>query len=291
MSDYIKEKNKITITNLEHFNIEHILECGQVFLFEKCENYYEVVSGNEYARIFTYPEKVEILCTNEDYFENYFDLKTDYSKIKQNLSTHLLLKQAIEYGYGMRILKQGKLETIIGFIISANNNINRIKNSMKKLREQFGTKTVSKLGEYYAFPTLDQLSVVSTEQFVSLGTGYRAPHLVKAIEQLKQFDLEQLSVLETANLKNKLIKLQGIGSKVADCILLFSYYRTDVVPVDTWVEKVYNKYFSQNNQIKNREIIREEFFNIFTKLSGYAQQYLFYYERQFGKFNKNDKIG
>jgi N-glycosylase/DNA lyase len=268
---YIKEQNKITILNLEHFNIEHILACGQVFLFEKVEENYEVVSGCEFARIVTGENKVEIFCTNADYFEHYFDLKTNYAIVKQNLSQHPVLMKAINYGYGMRILRQPPLETTIGFIFSANNNVGRIQASMLKLKQQFGTKMESAIGSYYAFPTLEQLKKITKEQFLALGAGYRASYLTETI-------------------KNYFTKLKGIGSKVADCILLFAYYKTEVVPVDIWVEKVYQKYFRQNNQIKSREQIRTYFLNIFTKYAGYAQQYLFYYEREVGKLKKVTEI-
>lgn len=284
--EYTLLKNKIIINNTSDFNIKHIVECGQVFRFKQCDNYYEVISGGEFARIFSYCQSIVIECTNEHYFEYYFDLKTDYSKIKKELSQFEVLKKAIEYGSGIRILRQNKLEMIISFIISANNNIKRIQGSIKKMAEQFGTKILSEqFGAYFAFPTLEQLTKITEGDFKNLGVGYRAPQLVKVIEQLKQVDINAFDNMPTQTAINELIKLSGIGPKVADCVLLFGYYKMEVFPVDTWIEKIYNFYFNKKESITNRILIRKNLTDIFTKLSGYAQQYLFYYERE----NKNSK--
>ena len=289
MKTYEITNNKITVYDLSQFNIEHILECGQTFLYEKHNEYYEVVSGSEMARIFSYTNKVEIFCTNENYFENYFDLKTNYNEIKKDLQFDDTMKKATIYGYGMRILRQHKLETLIGFIISANNNIKRIQKTMFSLCKKFGTKIEHNIGTYYTFPTLKELSKITKEEFLELGAGYRADYLVKTIKYLNEnsFNLEKLEQLNTEELNKFLVSLYGIGQKVADCILLFAYSRTDVVPVDTWVDKIYNKYYGEENNKKNRSEIRKEFLNYFKKLSGYAQQYLFYYERDKSKNQKS----
>ncbi len=190
------------------------------------------------------------------------------------------MKNAVEYGYGIRILRQAKLEIIIGFIISANNNIKRIQGSLKKLCTSYGTlKKDDNLGEYYAFPTLAQLSKITESEFKELGVGYRAKSLVKAIHQLKSFDLQTIEKIKTEEAIKKLTELSGVGPKVADCILLFTYYNMEVFPVDTWIEKIYNNYFVEKERITNRVLIRKNLTDIFKELSGYAQQYLFYYER------------
>ncbi|MGD9901357.1 MAG: DNA-3-methyladenine glycosylase [Spirochaetales bacterium] len=280
--NYLKEKNKITIYDIDSFNVTHIFECGQVFRYTKTDEYYEAVSKDQIARVYSYENRVEILCSDEDYFENYFDLKTDYKQIKNSLKAFKIdaLNMAIDYGYGIRILRQDELETIISFIISANNNIKRIQGSLKKLSERFGTKLKSKIfGEYYAFPTLKQLSKINEAQFVELGTGYRAGQLVKAILQLQNMNLKNVYNLSTNTATNTFIEMSGIGPKVADCVLLFGYYKMDVFPVDTWIEKVFNHYFCNGNPLTNRPLIRKELVKIFDGLSGYAQQYLFYYER------------
>ena len=268
-------KDKIILYNPDSFNIRHILECGQVFRYKNLGDCYQVISSNKIAKIFTYNDRVEIETSDPEYFYNYFDLDTDYSKIKEELSKYDMLKDAINYGNGIRILKQNLFETIISFIISANNNIKRIQGIIERISEHFGTKKDC----FFAFPTLEQLKNATQEYYKSLGAGYRSAYLVKVVGQLenKQFDLYHLKELPTPILRKKLISLAGVGPKVADCILLFGFGRKDVFPVDTWIEKVYNE---QNSIKRTREQIAQYYVDKFKNLSGYAQQYFFYNKRE-----------
>lgn len=275
--NYIVQKDKIIIYNLEDFNAEHILECGQIFTYEKIsENEYNVLSKDKLCKVQTFEDRVELLTQDTAYFENFFDLKTNYSAIKNELVLlHQNLSEVIEFGKGIRILKQDIFETVIGFIISANNNIGRIRNSMRFLRENAGQK----MGNYNAFPTLETLLKFDEEFFTKAGLGYRAKQIVKGLKDLENFDFEASKNWDTQLLKQELLKVCGIGSKVADCIMLFGYGKGDVFPVDTWIEKVYHDFFDKTE--KNREIMRKVLVNTFKNLSGYAQQYLFYYKRSF----------
>ncbi len=270
------EKNKKIIIEKTNFNLVQTLECGQVFSYYKENENYIVQSADKVALI---QEMDDFYCINTedtDYFINYFDFNTDYIKIKQELSQISLLNEAIKFGYGIKILKQDIFETIISFIISANNNIKRIKNILFKLRQNYGKK----IGKFYAFPSMSELKNVSENDFVKLGAGYRAKYLVKVIKQLEFFDMEGSKTLSTEELRKNLIKLSGVGPKVADCILLFAYSRFDVFPVDTWIEKLYNQFYEHcSNRDKIRNILVEKFGN----LSGYAQQYLFFYKRSYLK--------
>ena len=225
-------------------------------VIEKCDNY-------------------EIITHHTSFFENFFDLKTDYSFIKQQLKNKYgFLDKAIDFGYGIRILNQNPTEMVISFIISANNNIPRIKKSIKGICEKFGENK----GEYFSFPTLEELSDATEEDFKNLGLGYRAGQMVKAINQLNNFNLKSIKNLSTNNAIDELLKISGVGPKVADCIMLFGLHDMNVFPVDTWIEKVYNTYFTTTKQ-DNRRIIRENLTKEFGSLSGYAQQYLFYFQR------------
>ena len=271
---YSISKDKITINNTQDFNIAHILECGQIFRYTKLSDRYVVYSNQYKAEILETNTGYEIITNNVDYFVNFFDLSTDYAQIKQQLKKEEKISQAIDYCYGIRILNQDPLESIIGFIISANNNIPRIKKSLNELCERYG----SNMGDYYAFPTIEQLSKITKEQFEELGTGYRASQLVKAVEQLKTFDFDKLRTLDTDKAIEELLKISGVGPKVADCILLFGYHNMQVFPVDTWIEKMYNAYFS-DTVVTDRKLIRKLLTTKFGELSGYAQQYLFYFKR------------
>ena len=137
---YHKLNQKIVIEDLSQFNINQIFDCGQIFRYFINENTAEVVSGDKYAKVITYDDRVEILTTDVEYFEHFFDLKRDYNKIKNKLCADQFLSPSIKLGYGIRILNQDLFEMIVSFIISANNNIKRIKNSLNYLSKQFGSK-------------------------------------------------------------------------------------------------------------------------------------------------------
>ncbi len=275
--DIIKQTNKLIINNPDSFDIKHILECGQVFRFKNFGAYYQIVSTDKMARIFTYADRVEIETGDVDYFYRYFDLDTNYADIKQHLLQYDMLKPAIEYGQGIRILKQDLFEMIISFIISANNNIKRIQTIIEKICEVFGKD----MGEYYAFPTLEQLKGADEQFYKSIGAGYRSAYLVKVVSQLenKVVDIDGCDNVPTESLRQQLIALSGVGPKVADCILLFGAGRKNVFPVDTWIQKVYN---DQNNTSRTREQISRYFVDIYGDFAGYAQQYFFYNKRENG---------
>lgn len=269
---YIVSKNKIVIFGKEDFNIWDILQCGQIFSYEKCGEVWKVYSKDKLADVVETKDGYVINTQDIHYFENFFDLKTDYGQIKKKLSKFDILKNPIKFGSGIRILKQDLFETLISFIVSANNNIKRIQSILFKLRQTLGTD----MGSYHAFPTRAQLLQVDESFFTQLGAGYRDKYIYKVLRQVDEDTLQQWQVLPTDELRNKLISLAGVGPKVADCVLLFGFGRGDVFPVDTWIEKMYNKFYSP---LDNREKIRQNLVKQFGFHSGYAQQYLFFYMR------------
>ena len=281
---YTIEKDKIIIKDLSQFCIKHILECGQVFRFirnvekenQDIKYCYTVYSLDKKAEVMEYSNYAEIVTENVEYFINYFDLNTDYSLIKQHLISYSIIKKAIEYGYGIRILNQDFVETVVSFIISANNNIKRIQKSLNLICEHYGEK----IDDYYAFPSLIKLSQITEQDFRSFGVGFRDKYLVDTIKELKNININNLLLLETQNLSNDLQKFKGVGQKVADCIMLFSCHKMNVFPVDTWIKQVFNSFYNNKNEKYNVKQIREFLLNKFGDLSGYAQQYLFYYKRE-----------
>ena len=270
-----KEKDGIIIENDNDFNIEDILECGQVFSFERTSsNSYLVVSLDKWARI-VFDDKRTIIYTKEvEYFYNYFDLDTDYEKIKKEIC---LLYNGFEkffiVGKGIRILRQDPYQTIISFIVSANNNIKRIKKILNKICERFGKKLECGI---YSFPSASNLLQATEKDFIELGAGYRSSYLVDTISKLnsKDYNVNDMVNLDTLSLRKKLLELKGIGPKVADCILFFGFHRTDVFPVDTWIKKAYEMF---SNSKRSATKISEYFVSIFKNYSGYAQQYIFNY--------------
>lgn len=270
------EEDKILIQNCSEFDIEQTLECGQIFSFKKIKsNTYVVISDDKFATIEYDNSKTIIKTKDVDYFYNFFDIKTDYNKIKKDiLKNHPETEKFLKFGNGIRILKQNPYQTIISFIVSANNNIKRIKNILFKISNLFGTK-FSNI-DFYTFPTIKQLSKATKEDFDKIGAGYRSEYLVKSINllQTEEYSIENLNCLSTLELKQKLLKLMGVGPKVADCILLFGFARTDVFPVDTWVRKSYYLFEDKKTSDEN---ISKYFVNKFKNLSGYAQQYIYNY--------------
>lgn len=271
---YEKGRDFIKILDTSSFNPTHILECGQVFCYEKQGEDYFCYPEDKFAKITKSKEGYLIQTKSPDFFVKYFDLDCDYEGIKKRLLENEMMKNPINFGYGIRILNQNLFETLISFIISANNNIKRIKNILLSLRKSLGEKT-----EYgYSFPTHERMLEKDEEFYKSIGAGYRAKYIVKVLRQVDEKKLESWQTLSTTELRKNLISLAGVGPKVGDCILLFGYHRGDVFPVDTWIEQMYNRHFPP---LKNREKISQNLVEAFGSLSGYAQQYLFYYQRSF----------
>ena len=217
---------------------------------------------------------------------NYFDLNRNYSKIKDKLSKiDENVNLSIKYGEGIRILNQDLWETIISFIISANNNIPRIKGIIERLSKKYG-KEIDWNGEkYYTFPTPEELKNAEVQDFRELGTGFRDIRLYETTRMVleNKVVLKDLYNVDTLKAREELLTLSGVGPKVADCILLFSdLKRFDVFPIDVWVRRVMNELYIKNpdeTKVNKKDIARiakEKFGD----LEGLAQQYLFYWKRE-----------
>ncbi len=264
------------------FDVCDTLECGQIFRYRKLdENTYEVFSQNKYARLVTTDEDIRVYTDDGSYFADFFDLQTDYQQKVQRISAMSpVMKQAAECGKGIRILRQDLTEMIFCFIISANNNIKRIQQIVEKLCCELGEK----IPYGYAFPTVQKLADAPVEFYKSIGAGYRDKYLKHTAQKLLSFDLESLVKLPTAEARKVLLTFEGVGPKVADCILLFGMRRGDVFPVDTWLKKVYHNYFEQGH----KDCEMSTFFcNLFGEDAGLCQQYLFYFQRKYRQNEQN----
>ena len=261
----------IWVAYTEDFDIKQTLECGQVFRYKVRDFGYTVYRLDQKADIYCQEDGMKIFTNNKKYFINYFDFCTNYDRIKSSLEANPILQEAISYGQGIRILNSDPLEMIIEFIISQNNNIPRIRAIVERICEGYGEN----MGDYYAFPTLDRLKQIPLKFFTDIKCGYRDKYLYDTIQMLDtSIKIENIKQMSTSDARIELMKLKGIGRKVADCILLFGFRKTDVFPTDTWVVKAYNHIYNCNetNAIK----ISNHFVKIFGDLSGFAQQYLFY---------------
>ena len=264
----------------EYFNIEDTLKFGQAFSFEQYDKGYIVRSRDKFAYVYCEQEKIVIKTEHKDYFYNYFDLAKNYEQIIQRAKSFNidLLNQASNLGKGIRILRQDPYEMIISFLISQNNNISRITKSIFYLCEKLGDR-VDFLGTRYTFPSPYALANASQELLKNAGLGYRCEYVKNTAQMMLngKLDINYLSSLPTSELKRELLKVKGIGDKVANCITLFGFYRLDSFPVDTWIEKVYLTDFK--GESTSREKMTEYFIDKFGLDSGIIQQYLFHYKR------------
>lgn len=276
------------LRDAKSFEPVHIFECGQCFRWNKEEDgsYTGVIKnsvinvkkiGNNVEFTGVCDENIKKIC------EEYFNLQTNYEAIKEKLSSiDIYLKNSIEYGNGIRILKQDLWETLLSFIISANNNIPRIKTIIERIAKKYGNKIEFKNKTYYTFPTAEMLQNVRVEDFRGLGLGFRDVRIYETVQKtLKgEINLEELEQEEnTEVLRKKLLEIPGVGPKVADCVMLFALNRFDVFPVDVWVKRVISElYFDKKEQTPN--VIHEFAEKQYGDLAGLAQQYLFYWRRE-----------
>lgn len=279
------------LEDCKSFEPEHIFECGQCFRWNKQKDgsYTGIFKENvvnvkkENNRIIfkgICKENIKEECID------YFDLDTDYDNIKNKLSNvDDYLKTSIKYGEGIRILNQDLWETLISFIISANNNIPRIKGIIERISKKYGKKIVWNNNEYYTFPTPKELSKASVEDLRNLGLGFRDVRVYETTKIINENPnkLKELEDEKDVNrLREELLEFPGVGPKVADCVMLFSTLkRLEVFPIDVWVRRVMNELYIKNeDETKiNKKEIEQLAKTKYGNLAGIAQQYLFYWRR------------
>lgn len=265
---------------VETFDLIKTLECGQCFRWNKVgqDNSYIGVIKDRVLKVKQVDNMLYVCSSNYDNLENvvkeYFDLCSDYTKFENKLKKYdQHLKTALSYSSGTHILNQPLFEMIISYIISANNNIPRIKKSVEQIAKKVGKKIQFEGKEYYLFPTVDEAKKLIMDDLLECGTGFRARYLLKDIANLDDKTLKAIYAMDTQEAYKFLINMQGIGPKVADCILLFAKHKMEVFPVDTWIKRVMEKiYYGKNTDLK---IIRKQAMERFGSLAGLAQQHLF----------------
>ena len=286
------KEQEYKIENIKSFELADIFECGQCFRWNKQEDgsYTGVFKGNV-MNVQKHGDTVTFkgICNGniKEIVEDYFDLKRDYEEIKSKLEKiDDNVKTSIQYGKGIRILNQDLWEMIISYIISANNNIPRIKGVIERISKNYGKEIEFQGEKYYTFPSLEELKDVTVEEYRKLGAGFRDIRLYETVHMLldKKVDLDEMQKNpNTMEVREQLLTLSGVGPKVADCILLFSTLkRFEVFPIDVWVRRVMNELYIKNEdetKINKKEIekLAQEKFG---KLAGIAQQYLFYWKRE-----------
>lgn len=273
---------KSILVESTYFNIKDTLECGQIFRYTPFKEGYLVFSGEKCTYVYTKNDKTIIECDENDekYFYDYFDLDKEYSKIVERAKAFnfQILSKSAELGKGIRILKQNSIEMLFSFMISQNNNIPRIRKIIDRLCTELGEKKQFLGMEYFAFPTPTKMAKMPLEFYKQIGLGYRAEYVLELAKTIENgLKVNEYNQLKTEELKRELLKIKGIGEKVANCVLLFGFNRSDSFPVDTWIEKVYREDFFGKEKDINK--ITKYFLSLFNKDAGYIQQYLFYYKR------------
>lgn len=285
------KEQKLVLNNLDSFELKHIFDCGQCFRWNKQDDdsYIGVinsgvlkVSKNKNRVVFEGILEGDINSIIYDYFDlgtNYDEIKREFSKIDDSM------KKSVDFGYGIRILNQDLWEMIISFIISANNNIPRIKGIIERISEKCGEKITWNGKDYYLFPTVEKLSKLSVSDLRALGTGFRDKRIYKTTQMIlnNEVSIDKLTKMKnTFEIREELLKLDGVGEKVADCIMLFALKRYDSFPIDVWVRRVMNTLYIHNEDETKvtKKAIQECAYNLFEEKQGLAQQYLFYWARE-----------
>lgn len=264
---------------IENLDLKQIADSGQCFRMNQlADESFFIVAGGRGAKFRQLKEnKIEVIYPQEEdlpFWEKYFHLDFDYGKVVGKLSqTHdVFLKDAINFGKGLRILRQEVFETLISFIISQNKNIPAIKNSIEKIAQNFGDEKFweSENLSFFTFPEPEKLAKAALEDLRAQSLGYRDAYVKNAATAVTEGRIKpaELEKLETHALMEELMSIKGVGKKVASCVALFGFGKMDTAPVDVWIERV----------------IKEEYGGFFDwekhrDLAGLVQQYFFYYMR------------
>jgi len=284
--------NSILLEDATDFDLAQTFGCGQCFRFTREESTadgitFTGIAKGRFLRITQQSEHRFILsCTGEEFHSvwyPYFALDTDYSAIKADLITrfgeHSVMPEAIKAGCGIRILRQDPWETLCSFILSQNNNIPRIRSLIDALSAQAGQEVADGI---YDFPTPEALAALGEDKLRALRVGFRAPYLMDAAQKAAdgRLDFGEISRSDTDRAASLLMQIRGVGPKVAACVLLFGFGKTDAFPIDVWMKRSLERHFPDGLDIAS-----------LGSYAGIAQQYLFYYERSLsGVYNEGRAV-
>ena len=269
----------LVINNINNLDLDNTICCGQIFRYEKLEDdSYIVILKDRVVKLKYVDNKLYIDSNNMDNIENvireYLDLDRDYISIIENIKEcDDVLGKYLDKSIGLKMIKQDPIECIVSYIISQNNSVRNIKNSLDLISCKFGNKVIFLDKDYYLFPDIDKLSKISLEEFRECKVGFRDRYLVDIISDIieNRLNVNYIFEMNSEDSLRYLMSFRGIGMKVASCILLFAYQKYDVYPIDTWVKK----YMDANYGIKDEKKIKEFCKEKYGKYSGLAIQYMF----------------
>lgn len=285
---YTVRENDIILHEYESFVVSQTLECGQCFRFTQIgEENYIIVAYGKILNIYCDGTDIVFKNTTEEEFNNiwynYFDFGRNYNDIKKKISENdEILQKAVEYAPGIRILNQDRFECLISFIISQNNRIPMIKKVISNISKKYGRYIGSVDGEeYYAFPNPEELIKADEAGLMECKTGFRAKYIIDAVQKVIHGEINLNSDdMDTETLRKMLMTIKGVGPKVADCTMMFSFGRCETFPTDVWVKRIMSELYFNGREASVKEI-HQKAEECFGDYAGYAQQYLFNYARQF----------
>jgi N-glycosylase/DNA lyase len=277
------------------FNLDVTLCCGQVFRWDKKGSWWYGVIGDRVLKVRQTAEELEFTGANEKLIVHYFSLDDNLQKISTKIGKDEHIRKALSAFWGLRIIQQEPWECLISYICATYKNIPAIRHMLLSLSRKFGEKMVFDGCEFFTFPTPEKLACASEKSLSDCGLGYRAKYVSETSKRIfeKNFELESLRQLPYEQAKKQLCTLAGVGSKVADCVLLFSLGKTEAFPVDRWVERVILNHYAnqlppefaqklkQKDGLTNSNYAKLNAFGrqYFGEYAGYAQEYLYHCER------------
>lgn len=263
-------------------NVEHTINSGQVFLWEKIGTKWYGINGNDVLSVDeNNPQKIH------SYQKTKYDLfreSDNFDKIIKTISKDKIIKTAVKEFAGLRLMRQDPFQCYISFIVSSNSSIQNIRRTLQKLSKKFGEKITFDKKEFHLFPDPIKLANATTSELLSCGLGYRTRFVKEASLKVKQkyIDFDHLKKTDYITAKNTLLQVFGIGSKVADCIMLFSLEKMESFPLDRWIVRSLQEYYPQKFSFKGKtltdkkyQITHDEAVKYFGPYAGYSQQFLF----------------
>ena len=277
------------------FNLDFSLCCGQVFRWKKIDGWWYGVVGDKVVKIRQCGKELEFVGADEDFVRSYFGLDDDLEAISMSVNKDSYIAAALERFRGLRLVRQDPWACLVGFICSTNKNIAAIEDMLRKMSERYGEKRCFSGKTFYLFPTAEALAKVSESELLGCSLGYRAKFVHQTARKVveEKINLNALKTAAYLEAREKLLEFCGVGPKVADCVLLFSLGKTEAFPVDVWVKRVILNHYADkfstesvrkmqsHNSLSNGEYQKIGDFarTYFGKYAGYAQEYLYHYER------------
>lgn len=270
---------------ISEINLEYSINSGQVFLWEKLDNTWYGINGLDVISISESSNQLRTFSKNPtDIFRN----EDDSKKILQSISHDKVVRKAVKRFAGLRLLRQDPFQCYISFIASSNSNIQKIRLVLKNLCRKFGTKIRFDGKDFFLFPQPEILANASKNDLLKCGLGYRSKAVKEAASAVvsSKIDFDYLKKTNYNSAKESLLKIFGVGNKIADCIMLFSLDKLDAFPLDRWMIRVLQKYYSNKFSMSNKTITEKTYENLHNQIvdyfgpyAGYSQQFLFKMER------------